>query len=129
MVNSAHAADKITCSMTMNRTCVIAAFDCALLVNSAHAADTTFSFYSAFIKAIYYTCTTIISAHAAGKITCSFDITCIFAIFDSAAAVSRAAHAACYTIANYSAAVRTVLEFASIIRSAYTSPQHIELKI
>ena len=92
MARSAHAADKFTCSM--NRTCVIAAFDCARAI-SAHAADSIFSAYR----------------------------TCIFAISDSAVVI--AAHAACITIvifANYSAAVRTVLEYAFIILSAYTSP-------
>ena len=59
----------------------------------------------------------------------SSDRTCIFAISDSA--IIQAAHAAYYCTfigAKYSAAVRTVLEYA-IIRSAYNSPNCIELKI
>ena len=125
---AAHAADII---MSAYRSCVIAAFDCATIVIAAHAADIkniiiTCSADSAFIKAVFYysaffiISSFIISAHAA---YCFFssDRTCIFAIFDSATVI--AAHAA-YSIlvffANYSAAVRTVLEFARI-RSAHAA--------
>lgn len=106
-------------------------FDCATIVIAAHAADIkniiiTCSADSAFIKAVFYYSAFslyLLSLYPHTPPIVSFPLTepCIFAIFDSATVI--AAHAA-YSIlvffANYSAAVRTVLEFARI-RSAHAA--------
>lgn len=99
------------------------------MAKSAHAADKIFSAYRTCVTAAL-DCARVNSAHAADKIFSAYR-TCVIAALDCAAVI--AAHAAYSTILifdNYSAAVRTVLEYAAIIiPSAYTSPQRIELKI